>query len=241
MKNRLIYLTLVFTLLISSQSIGQSTESNEAGSWYTMTNKFQITDDIYFLNVAQLRQVEFIDHTRIWLLMPTINYKPTSNVIVGAGYAYLDFLQEGIRPPTLDFEHRAVEHITLLSKFGNIKMNQRFMFEQRWKTNLNHETSYANRFRYRINLDAKLIPLSNNKYILGRLSEELRMRFKSGFNAPEFDQNNFMALLGYELLPNSKIYMGYGRNLYQSGNGSYWGDHLLHVWFNYDFDLRKKK
>lgn len=241
MTKKLTFLTLVLTILISVQSFGQVTESNEPGSWFTMTNKFQLSDNWYFLSVAQLRQVEFIDNTRIWLLMPTINYKPTSNIIVGAGYAYLDFLQEGIRPPTLNFEHRAVEHITLLSKFGKVKMNQRFMFEQRWKTNLDHVTTYANRFRYRINLDFNLIPLNNNKYILGRLSEELRMRFKSGYNAPEFDQNNFMAMLGYQLWDNSKIYAGYGRNLYQSGNGSYWGDNLLHVWFNYDFDLRKKK
>lgn len=238
---KLTYIALIFTLLFSTQGNAQSTETNEAGSWFTMTNKFQLTDNLYFLNVAQVRQVEFMDNTRIWLLMPTLNYKPSSNVIIGAGYAYLDFLQEGIRPPSLNYENRAVEHLTLLSKFGNIKMNQRFMFEQRWKTNLNDVTTYANRFRYRINLDFKLFELANNKHILGRLSEELRMRFDSGFSGPEFDQNNFMALVGYQLWDNSKIYAGYGRDLYKSGNGSYWGDHLLHIWFNYDFDLRKKK
>lgn len=235
------FLTLAITILITVQSFGQSDETNEAGSWFVMTNKVQLTDNLYFLNVAQLRQVEFIDNTRIWLVMPTINYKPTSNIIVGAGYAYLDFLQEGIRPPSLDFEHRAIEHITLLSKVGKVKMNQRFMFEQRWKTNLSHKTTYANRFRYRLNLDFNLMQLGNGKQLLGRLSEELRLRFKSGYNAPEFDQNNFMALVGYKLCDNSKIYAGYGRNLFKSGNGSYWGDHLLQVWFSYDFDLRKKK
>lgn len=241
MMKKITYLLIAVTVLVSIQSFAQTSKSNEPGSWFTMTNKFQITDNLYFLNVAQVRQVDFIKDTRIWLVMPTLNYKPTSNMIIGAGYAYLDFLQKGIRIPTLNFEHRAVEHLTLLSKFGNTKMNQRFMFEQRWKTNLAHKTSYANRFRYRINVDFNLIPLKNNKYILARLSEELRIRFKSGFNSPEFDQNNFMALLGYKLWDNSKIYAGYGRDIYKSGNGSYWGDHLLQVWFNYDFDLRKKK
>lgn len=241
MKNKLTHLILVLAIFISTPSFGQFEENNEAGFWFTMTNKFQVNDNLYFLNVAQLRQVEFMKSTRIWLLMPTINYKPTSYLIVGAGYGYLDFLQKGIRPPSLDYEHRAVEHFTLLSKFGATKMNQRFMFEQRWRTNLKGATSYQNRFRYRINLDFTLFSIGNNKEILGRLSEELRIRFDSGFNGPTFDQNNFMALFGYKLRKNSKIYAGYGRDLYQSGNGTFWGDHLLQVWFNYDFDFRKRK
>ena len=241
MKSKIAYFTLVLTILISTPSFGQFEENNESGFWFTMTNKFQVTDNLYFLNVAQVRQVEFMKSTRIWLLMPTINYKPNSHIIVGAGYGYLDFLQKGIRPPTLDYEHRAVEHFTLLSKFGAIKMNQRLMFEQRWRTNLQGSTDYQNRLRYRINLDFNLFSIGNNKHILGRISEELRIRFVSGFHEPAIDQNNFMALFGYKLRNNSKIYAGYGRDLYQSGNGTFWGDHLLQVWFNYDFDFRKKK
>jgi hypothetical protein len=85
------------------------------------------------------------------------------------------------------------------------------------------------------------VRLSNGKHLLGKISEEMRIRFGSGLNKPEFDQNNFSALLGYKLFDNSKLYFGYGRDFYKSGKSDYWGDHLLHVVVNYNFDFSKKK
>ena len=229
-------------LIIVCNSVNaQEVETNEDGSWYTLVNKFKATDKLYFLNVTQWRQVDFASTNRIFLVMPSVNYRFNKGVSAGVGYMYLNYSQEGIRIPSLNYENRFWQHITLYSTFGKIKMNQRFMFEERWKKSLTGAKSYANRFRYRVNLDFNLFKLKNDKFILGRISEELRIKFGSGVNSPNYDQNNFVASLGYKVFGTSKLYLGYGRNYFKSGNGSYWGDHLLHVAFNYDFDLRKKK
>ncbi len=154
---------------------------------------------------------------------------------------YLNYKSAGIRIPSLDYEDRIFQQVALNSSYGKIKIAQRFRFEERFKTKLDKSSSYANRFRYRINFDFNLVRLSNGKHLLGKISEEMRIRFGSGLNKPEFDQNNFSALLGYKLFDNSKLYFGYGRDFYKSGKSDYWGDHLLHVVVNYNFDFSKKK
>lgn len=232
------FLICLFTLIFQLIN-AQENKTNETGSWYTLVNKFKITDKLYVSNVTQFRLVNFIEDTRIFLMAPGLNYKLGKVITVSAGYIYLNFKEEGIRIPSVDYENRIWEAVSLSSSFGKIKMNQRFMLEQRYLTKLDGSNLYQNRFRYRINLDFNLFKLKNDKYILGKISEELRIRSKSGFNEPQFDQNNFGIFLGYQLLDNSKIYAGYQRNYYKIPD--YWGDHLLHVMFTYDFDFTKKK
>jgi len=231
---------LICLFIIIFQSINaQENKTNETGSWYTLVNKFKITDKLYVSNVTQFRLVNFIEDTRIFLVVPGLNYKLGKGVTASAGYMYLNFNEEGIRIPAVKHENRIWEAVSFSSSLGKIKVNQRFMLEQRYLTKLDGSQIYQNRFRYRINLDFNLFKLKNDKYILGKISEEIRIRSKSGFNEPQFDQNNFGVFLGYQLLDNSKIYAGYQRNYYKIPD--YWGDHLLHVMFTYDFDFTKKK
>jgi len=231
---------LICLFIIIFQSINaQENKTNESGSWYTLVNKFKFSENFYVSNVTQVRLVDFIDNTRISLLAPGVNYKVGKSITASAGYMYLNFSQEGIRIPSVDYENRLYEAVSFSSIFGKIKMNQRFMLEQRYLTKLNGSELYQNRFRYRINLDFNIAKFKNGKHLLGKVTEELRIRFASGFDEPQFDQNNFGVFLGYKLLDNSKIYAGYQRNYYNLGD--YWGDHLLHLMFTYDFDFTKKK
>jgi len=226
-------------LILSLNNIrAQEIDTNESGSWNTLVNKFKITENFYFSNVTQIRMVDFAEKARIFLIAPGANYKFGKSLTTSAGYIYINFYQEGIRIPSVDYENRIWEAISLSSTFGKIKMNQRFMLEQRNLHKLDKTTVYQNRFRYRINLDFNLFKLKNDKYILGKISEELRIRSGSGFNEPEFDQNNFGVFLGYKLLDNSKIYAGYQRDYYKGKD--YWGDHLIHIMLTYDFDFTKK-
>jgi len=232
------FLICLFTIIFQNIN-AQENKTNETGSWYTLVNKFKITEKLYVSNVTQFRLVNFIEDTRIFLVVPGLNYKLGKGVTASAGYMYLNFNEEGIRIPAVKHENRIWEAVSFSSSFGKIKVNQRFMLEQRYLTKLDGSQIYQNRFRFRINLDFNLFKLKNDKYILGKVSEEIRIRSKSGFNEPAFDQNNFGVFLGYQLLDNSKIYAGYQRNYYKIPD--YWGDHLLHIMFTYDFDFTKKK
>lgn len=184
---------------------------------------------------------DFASYTRIFLTEPSINYKFNDKITAGVGYNYSNYHLVGIRPPSVDYEKRFSQHITLFSIFWKIKMNQRFMFEERFLVKNSGDDFYANRFRYRINLDFKIVKFNNEKHLLGKVIEEVRIRFAEGISDPNFDQNNFVPAVGYPLLDNSKIYMGYGRNYYNGGDSGYWGDHILNLAFNYDFYFTKKQ
>ena len=232
------FLICLFTIIFQNIN-AQENKTNETGSWYTLVNKFKITDKLYVSNITQFRLVNFIEDTRIFLVVPGLNYKLGKGITASAGYMYLNFNEEGIRIPAVKHENRIWEAVSFSSSLGKIKVNQRFMLEQRYLVKLDGSPIYQNRFRYRINLDFNLFKLKNDKYILGKISEEIRIRSKSGFNEPAFDQNNFGVFFCYQLLDNSKMYAGYQRDYYNIGD--YWGDHLLHIMLTYDLDFTKKK
>lgn len=101
--------------------------------------------------------------------------------------------------------------------------------------------TYVNRFRYSVEATTNLFKLKNEKYIMGRVSNEIRIRFADGITEPDFDQNNFEALLGYNVLSNSTIWVGYARYYYRKNATLYVSNNLLHVTLSYNFDITKKK
>ncbi len=236
---KILFVTLFFVTIF--KSIAQEIENNELGTWFTIANNFKITEKFYATSVVQWRLVDFLSYTRIFITEPSLNYKFSDKITAGLGYNYSNYSLVGIRPPLLDYENRFTQHITLFSAFGKLKMNQRFMFEERFlKANTGSDV-YANRFRYRLNFDFNIFKFNNDKYLLGKVLDEIRIRFTEGINDPNFGQNNLAALVGYPLLNNSNIYLGYGRNYYNAGGENYWGDNILNVSFSYNFDFTKKE
>lgn len=102
-------------------------------------------------------------------------------------------------------------------------------------------TSNVSRFRYRLQFSFNMLKLKNDKFIIGKLSNETRIRFSDGVSNPDFDQNNFAVLVGYQLLKNSSVWMGYGRYYYKVNSSQYVASNLLHLNLSYNIDLRKKK
>ena len=238
MKKYFLSLLVVFVFISAN---AQQIEDNENGTWATLVNKFKVTEKLYVLNVLQWRLVDDLNYTRIFIVEPSVNYKFTDRITAGVGLDFSNFSFVGIRPPGVDYEHRLQQMIMLTSKYGKVNMNQRFMFEERFLVSNNGDHFYANRFRYRIGVSLNILKFKNNKYLFGTLTDEVRIRFAGGVSSPNFDQNNFVVGLGYKLLENSTIHMGYGRNYYNAGNGDYWGDHIFNIMFSYNFDFTKKK
>jgi hypothetical protein len=235
------YITVLLLILTFLNVTAQEDKTNESGVWLTLANKFKITDKLFVSNILQWRTVEGVESTRVFIEEPSVHYKFNDKITFGLGYDYTNYNLVGIRPPSVDYENRFQQMLSLFSTFGKVNMNQRFMFEERFFVKTNGQKAYGNRFRYRINLDFNIVKFNNDKYLLGRVSDEIRIRFTEGINDPTFGQNNFVAALGYKLLDNSKIYMGYGRNYYNAGVLGYWGDNIFYVLYSYDFDFTKKQ
>jgi hypothetical protein len=247
MKN--IRFIIVFFLIVSSVN-AQTTVLKDKGSWLTFTNNFKLSNKFSLSNVTQLRTVDFIQNNQALVIQPGVSYKLNKNVSIGAGYLSYTYYPEGAaHAPIKKYENRIWENLIVNSAIGNTKLNQRFVFEQRFKDvivqNIDNEysidgNSYSQRFRYRLEVTTNLVKLKNNKNIYGKLSNEIRIRFQTGLTEPDFDQNNFAALIGYQLLENSKIWVGYGRYYYKSNATKFISNDILHVTLSYDFDFTKK-
>lgn len=247
MKN--ILLGFLFLFLLNNLN-AQTEILKDYGSWFTITNNIKLSNKFYILNLSQQRRVCFLKNTQAFLYSPSINYNLTKNTSIGVGYLHYKSFPEGRAAASIHKnENRFFQHLTIRSIVGKFKLSQWFSFEERVIELINSSvnpnvidgTKYVNRFRYRLQATTNLFKLKNNNYILGKLSNEIRIRFGGGgISNPDFDQNNFAALLGYKLLPNSTIWMGYGRYYFRKTSLLYVSNDILHVTLSYNIDLSKR-
>lgn len=246
---RILRLTILFFILINSLN-AQTTVLKDKGSWLTLTNNLKFSDKFSFGNITQLRTVDFLQNKQSFLIQPGAFYKINKNVSIGAGYLLFVYYPNGVsHSPIKKYENRIWESLTVNSNIGNSKLSQRFVFEQRFidKIGINSEdeynidgSKYSQRFRYRLEVTTNLLKLKNYKVIYGKLSNEIRIRFQTGLTEPDFDQNNFAALLGYQLLDNSKIWVGYGRYYFKVNSNLFISNNILHITLNYNLNFSKK-
>lgn len=243
-------LVLLFLVLFARMN-AQTEVLNDSGSWFTMTNKFKITDKFYAGTFLQYRRVDFISNPQFFFIGTSIGYSLSKNVSVGAGYTFMRIHADGgvnHRDISRD-ENRWYQKITLKSKIGKASVANRLVFEERFLDAIKIEDGreyifdkkYSQRFRYRISVSFNLFKLKNNKYMLGKVTEEVRIRFKHGLTDPNFDQNNIYAYVGYQLFDNSKIWVGYGNDYFRINDTKYVSNKVLRINFSYDFDFRKNK
>lgn len=235
----------IFLIIITNIQAQEVEVFEDSGSWLTLSNKFNITNNFYVGHIIQQRRVDFLEKTQAFLTAPSINYKLTPNLTIGAGYMLYRYFPNGkLQSDITRDENRFFQHITLSSKVGKFSLSNRLMFEER-SLELVSDGEISgkkkfNRIRYRFEATTNLYKLKNDKYILGKLSNEIRVKFGTGITNPDFDQNNFAVLLGYKLLKNSSIWAGYGRYYFKKKDRIFVSSNLMHVTLTYNFDLRKK-
>ncbi|PHS54403.1 MAG: hypothetical protein COB01_02120 [Lutibacter sp.] len=242
---------LGFFLLATIHSLSGQTEILKSkGSWFTFSNKIVISNKFYIVNAFQQRRVDFVDNTEGFFLTPSLNYKLTRNISIGGGYIYYKGFPNGVSYRPIHWvENTFFQHVTVSSNADKINIIQRFMFEERTIDLINTKVTpnvingnkYVSRFRYRLQISFNMLKLKNDKFIIGKLSNETRIRFSDGVSNPDFDQNNFAVLLGCQLLKNSSVWMGYGRYYCKINSSQYVANNLLHLNLSYNIDLRKKK
>lgn len=243
-------ITILILLIFTVHTIQSQTEVlKDQGSWLTFINKVTISNKFYVTNVLQQRRVRFLKETQGFLIAPAINYKLSKNVSIGAGYLFFKYFPNGVSHSSIHKnENRFFQDISLTSQVGKFKISNRLRFEERVIEVINTNVTpniidgdkYVNRFRYRIQATKNIFKLKNEKYIMGKLSNEIRIRFENGITEADFDQNNFEALLGYNLTNNSTIWTGYGRYYFRKNSTKYVSNNILHVTLNYNFDISNK-
>ena len=240
----------LFLLILGNNLYAQTEILKDNGAWLTFSSKVTISDKLFISNVYQQRRADFLTNTQGFFITPSLNYKLTKGISVGVGYIYYKGFPEGVSHAPIHWtENSLYQSVSVSSSVGKINLNQRFMFEERTidlidknaSPNVIDGNKHVNRFRYRLQASFKMFKLKNDKFLMGNLSNEIRVRFSDGVSNPDFDQNNFCALLGYKWLNNSSVWLGYGRYYYKLNSSKYVASNLLHLNLSYNIDLRKKK
>jgi len=244
-KKLILFLTL---FIIVTKSYSQIEILKDNGSWLTYSTNVKLSKKFYFGNIFQMRRVHFLKETQGYLLAPSLNYKISKATVLGSGYLYFNYFPNGVSHSYLHKnEHRFWQSITLNSFLNNTKISHRFMFEERIidriKTIENSQvidgTKYAQRFRYKMQITFNLFQLKNNKNLLGKVSNEFRIRFNTGISQPDFDQNNFSLLAGYQFLKDATFWIGYGNYYFKSNSQKFILNNILHCTLSTHFDLTK--
>jgi hypothetical protein len=197
--------------------------------WYNHFVTVKISGKISIHAEYQWRRNRMIYTWQQSLLRVGMNYQVRPNVLLRAGYAFLETFPYGEIPINsygkTFTEHRFFQMIQLNNKEGWVDLTHRFMLEQRFvgrysSPSLNQEDSrdFLNRIRYLVRVKFPIgIKESPEKKLFAVLYDEIFIGFGKKVNANVFDQNRLGLLLGYRFSPNISIETGCMQQMVQLG------------------------
>jgi hypothetical protein len=100
-------------------------------------------------------------------------------------------------------EHRIFQQFTTKQKIGNVKLNHRYRFEQRFI-----ESKFKLRFRYFLSIN---VPLSKKNNFYLSAYNEIFLNSESAI----FDRNRLYGGIGYKVNKNIKFELGYMNQFFE--------------------------
>lgn len=183
-------------------------QSSDFGNWLIYIGNKKLNSKWNIHNEVQYRNYNAIGDLEQLLLRTGLGYNVSENNNVLLGYGYI--LSENYIGETSDKvsvnEHRIYQQFSTKQSVGNIKLNHRYRFEQRFV-----EDDFKMRFRYFLGLN---IPLSNqetNKYYVSAYNE-IFLNTKTSI----FDRNRLYAGFGYNINKSLKIEAGYMNQFFET-------------------------
>ncbi|MDU8886747.1 DUF2490 domain-containing protein [Yeosuana sp. MJ-SS3] len=208
MKKKLSLVALTFLLVLPNLNNAQ--DSN-FGNWLIYLGNKQIDTKWNIHHEVQYRNYNIIGDLEQLLLRTGLGYsfnENKSNVLLGYGY----ILSENYIPNSDDKssvnEHRIFQQFISKQSIGNVTLNHRYRFEQRFV-----ESDFKLRFRYFLGLNVPFSKSESNKYYFSAYNE-IFLNSKSSI----FDRNRLYAGIGYKINNNLKLEAGYMNQFFETTN-----------------------
>lgn len=213
---------------------------SQFSGWVASFNTIKTSAKTSIHSDIQLRSTDKIKHTQTLLLRAGLNVHLKKNIIVTAGYAFINNRRTISNVSGFAPEHRIWEQLVINHKLKNISVSHRFRLEQRFIAKsivVNNElendvSAYANRFRYFIR---NILPFkkqtSFQKGVFAALQNEVFVNVgnASDVNGKFLDQNRLYLAAGYRISPKADIEIGY-MNQYVSGrNDVFTNNHIVQL------------
>ena len=251
MKN----LIVIFCILITPFCYGQVPTfehkiDDNSHFWGVYTGTIKVAKHWGIHSEFQWRRHNFIQSWQQNLSRIGVNYHLNDNVILTAGYGYIQTFPYGSQPinhfDKVVSENRLWQQLQLNHSLGRFSFNHRYRLEQRWTEkwldkNQQDGYLYTNRFRYFVRAT---VPISKSKlepkaFFLTAFNE-LFINFGHNIKSNVFDQNRFFVGLGYQLTKSTSFQMGYLNQLIEKSNGILFeNNHTLLTMCTLNLDCQK--
>ena len=203
-----IKITYFLAFFIPVLSLAQTNE--EYSSWNSVILDYQISEKFFIKNEIHLRRTHFLRDWQQFLIRPSLHYKFNKDTRFTLGYTFV----KNYRNTVTFNENNIWEQFALTHSSFNSKFNHHFRFEQRFiqqiiNTNSINGTKFAMRFRYRFTWIIPLFKLTESKKITFTFFDEIWLNTQKGIVPRSLNQNWFYMGLGYPILKNVSVAMGY--------------------------------
>jgi hypothetical protein len=212
MKNKRIKKLSMVALILELMlpSLVQSQDSN-FGNWLIYIGNKKLGQKWNLHHEIQYRNYDAVGDLEQLLVRTGLGYtfnESKNNILLGYGYILSENYVGNTNEKVSVNEHRIFQQFTSKQKIGQVKLNHRYRFEQRFI-----ENDFKMRFRYFLGIN---IPLShkekNNFYVSGY--NEIFLNTKSSV----FDRNRLYGGIGYHLNKNIRLEAGYMNQFFENGN-----------------------
>jgi len=168
---------------------------------------------------GQWRRHELGRNWQQWLVRPAVNYSVHPNIMLTAGYGFIQTHRYGDYPVAAAFpEHRFFEQVQITQKIGRVNSSHRYRLEQRELGEMSGgrvvRWRHENRFRYMYRVT---IPVKGKWSIA--LYDEFMFNWGKNVAANVFDQNRAYAAAVYQFHKHARIETGFMEQTLQQRNG----------------------
>ena len=207
MHCKLNILIATFFVAVCGNNAYSQSPAGTTGSWFMFFNQTRLHEKWSLHTEAQYRSFEISPNTEQILLRVGVNFHINKHYTTSLGYAHVpNFAFDKDQFPGVQVsEHRIWQQLIMKNNLGRVNFEHRYRLEQRWLQS-NNGDKYLNRIRY---LLRAIIPLNKKAIEKNTLFLSFYDEVFIHFSPSPFDRNRFYAAVGYQILPNSNVQLGY--------------------------------
>lgn len=242
----------IFLMLVSVTFAQIETQNNNI--WFHYVGKNMITKKASFTLEATMRYTDGFNQKQQWFIRPSVDYQFTKKWVGSLGYSHYNTYVYGEIP--LNKINSPEDHVWIQGTYthskGNFKFIHRLRDENRFVgiavkniTTNEYEIDrydYRNRFRYMFLMNYTLTKENDKTKLFGIVGDEAFLNIGTNAGKTLFNQNRFIAGLGYNLNAHNQLQLSYiHQNIWNFGNTIHESNPTVRLSYITNLDFSKKQ